>query len=170
MKTIKSRIHWIFINFSWPVKIFKAVILTVNIGSISEVCQSTFFFLLKYSWLTMLCQTLLYSSDSVICTDTFFMFFSIMVFHRIMNMVSCAIHKDTLDSKILWTCLNITGQTKIIGMRMPMWVWGFPDSSFGKESTCNAGDHGSILGSGSSPGEGIGYLLQLSWPSLVAQL
>ena len=75
-------------------------------------------------------------------------------------MVPCAIHKDTLDSKILWTCLNITGQTKIIGMRMPMWVWGFPDSSFGKESTCTAGDHGSILGSGSSPGEGIGYPLQ----------
>ena len=89
-----------------------------------------------------------------------------MVFHRIMNMVPCAIHKDTLDSKILWTCLNITGQTKIIGMRMPMWVWGFPDSSFGKESTCNAGDHGSILGSGSSPGGGIGYPLQYfgAWP------
>ena len=43
---------------------------------------------------------------------------------------------------------------------------GFPDSSFGKESTCNAGDHGSILGSGSSPGEGIGYPLQYfgAWP------
>ena len=46
----------------------------------------------------------------------------------------------------------------------------FPDSSVGKESTCNAGDPGSILGSGRSPGEGIGYPLQYSWASLVAQL
>ena len=35
-------------------------------------------------------------------------------------------------------------------------------SSFGKESTCNAGDTGSIPGSGWSPGEGKGYLLQYS--------
>ena len=34
---------------------------------------------------------------------------------------------------------------------------GFPDSSVGKESTCNAGDPGLNLGSGRSPGEGIGY-------------
>ena len=47
---------------------------------------------------------------------------------------------------------------------------GFPDSSVGKESTCNAGDPGSIPGSGRSAGEGIGYLLQYSWVSLVAQL
>ena len=47
---------------------------------------------------------------------------------------------------------------------------GFPDSSVGKESTCNAGDPGSIPGSGRSPGEGIGYRLQFSWTYLVAQL
>ena len=46
---------------------------------------------------------------------------------------------------------------------------GFPDSSAGKESTCNAGDPGSIPGSGSSSGEGKGYPLQYSWASLVAQ-
>ena len=45
---------------------------------------------------------------------------------------------------------------------------GFPDSSVGKESACNAGDPGSIPGSGRSPGEGIGYPLQYS--SLVAQM
>ena len=39
---------------------------------------------------------------------------------------------------------------------------GFPDSSVGKESTCNAGDLGSIPGLGRSPGEGIGYPLQYS--------
>ena len=46
----------------------------------------------------------------------------------------------------------------------------FPDSSVGKESACNAGDSGSIPGSGRSSGEGIGYPLQYSRASLVAQL
>ena len=38
------------------------------------------------------------------------------------------------------------------------------------ESACNTGDPGSIPGSGRSTGEGIGYPLQYSWASLVAQL
>ena len=46
---------------------------------------------------------------------------------------------------------------------------GFPGSSAGKKSTCNAEDPGSIPGLGRSPGEGIGYPLQYSWTSLVAQ-
>ena len=46
---------------------------------------------------------------------------------------------------------------------------GFPGSSAGKESTCNAGDPGSIPGSGRSAGEGIGCPLQYSWASLVVQ-
>ena len=47
---------------------------------------------------------------------------------------------------------------------------GFPDSSVGKESACNTGDPGLIPGLGRPPGEGIGYPLQYSWASLVAQL
>ena len=47
---------------------------------------------------------------------------------------------------------------------------GFPGSSVGKESACNAGDPGSIPWSGKSPGEGTGYPFQYSWASLVAQL
>ena len=57
---------------------------------------------------------------------------------------------------------------------------GFPGGSDNKESTCNVGDNkestcnvgdlGLISGSGRSPGEGIGYLLQYSWASLVVQL
>ena len=43
-------------------------------------------------------------------------------------------------------------------------------SSGGKESPCNAGDLGSVPGSGRSAGDGIGYLLQYPWASLVAQL
>ena len=48
--------------------------------------------------------------------------------------------------------------------------YGFPDSSVGKESTCNAGDPGSIPGLGRFAGEGIGYPPQYSLASLVAQL
>ena len=43
-------------------------------------------------------------------------------------------------------------------------------SSGGRESAYNAGDPSSIPGSGSSPGEGIGYPLQYSWVSLEAQI
>ena len=39
---------------------------------------------------------------------------------------------------------------------------GFPDGSVGKESACNAGDPGSILGLGRSSGEGKSYPLQYS--------
>ena len=46
----------------------------------------------------------------------------------------------------------------------------FLDSSIGKESAYNAGDPGSIPGSGRSAGEGNGNPLQYSWASLVAQL
>ena len=49
-------------------------------------------------------------------------------------------------------------------------AWGFLGSLAGKGSTCNAGNPGSILGSRRSPGEGIGYPLQYSWASLVAQM
>ena len=44
---------------------------------------------------------------------------------------------------------------------------GLPYSSVGKESACNTGDPDSSEG---SAGEGIGYPLQYSWASLVAQL
>ena len=49
-------------------------------------------------------------------------------------------------------------------------IWGFPDSSVGKESACNVRDLGSIPGSGRSAGEGMGYPRQYSWACLVAQL
>ena len=38
----------------------------------------------------------------------------------------------------------------------------FPDSTVGKESTCNAGDPSLIPGLGRSPGEGKGYPFQYS--------
>ena len=47
---------------------------------------------------------------------------------------------------------------------------GFPNNSVAKESACDAGNPSSIPGSGRSTGEGIGYLLQCSWVSLVAHM
>ena len=43
-----------------------------------------------------------------------------------------------------------------------MTLWGFPHSSVGQESACNAGDLGLIPGLGRSTGEGKGYPLQYS--------
>ena len=45
----------------------------------------------------------------------------------------------------------------------------FPGSSACKESACNSRDPGSVPGSERSAGDGIGYPLQYSWASLVAQ-
>ena len=66
---------------------------------------NSFFFLilLKYSWFTMLCYFLLYSKVTqlyvyifvCVCVYmyiSFFVFFSITVCHRILNLVPCAVH------------------------------------------------------------------------------
>ena len=45
-------------------------------------------------------------------------------------------------------------------MVTPYSMWGFPSGSDSKESACNAGDRGSILGSGRSLGERNGYPIQ----------
>ena len=54
--------------------------------------------------------------------------------------------------------------------RLPTPVFlGFPRASAGKEYSCNAGDPGSIPGWGKYPGKWIGYPIQYSRVSLVAQ-
>ena len=65
-----------------------------------------------------------------------------------------------------WTHTHTHTHTIILIIRF----FRFPDSSVGKESTCNAEDPSLIPGSGRSAGERIGYLLQYSWASFVAQL
>ena len=82
--------------------------------------------------------------------------------------------------RITWKQRSLGGYSPWGHMNMTKWLtvslslfhyaFHLPDSSVGKESVCNAGDPGSIAGSGRSPGEGIGYPLQYSWASLVAQL
>ena len=49
-----------------------------------------------------------------------------------------------------------------IRIHIHMHVYGLPWWLSGKESTCQAGDAGSIPGSGRSPGEGNGNPLQYS--------
>ena len=61
-------------------------------------------------------------------------------------------------------------QTRLSDFHFTLGFWGFPDSSVGKESACNAGEPGLIPELERSAGEGIGYPLWYSWSSLVAQL
>ena len=56
----------------------------------------------------------------------------------------------------------------LLPLSKQLWLKLGSQKYVGKESACNAGDPGSIPGSGRSPGEGIGYPLQYS--SLVAQM
>ena len=57
-------------------------------------------------------------------------------------------------------CVMVEGETFEMGLLCSligadyMNLWGFPNSSVGKESPCNAGDLGSIPGSGRFAGEG----------------
>ena len=54
--------------------------------------------------------------------------------------------------------VSLTGA--ILGVQA--YIMGFPGSSVGKESACNAGDLGQSLNWEDSPGEGNGYPLQYS--------
>ena len=47
--------------------------------------------------------------------------------------------------------MQLSGELLVIHLK------GFPDSSVGKETSCSAGDPGSIPGLGRSPGEGMGF-------------
>ena len=66
---------------------------------------------------------------------------------------------DFPGGSLLRICLPMQGMRvwSLVGE-----ILGFPDSSVGKESSCNTGDPGSIPGLGRSPGEGKGYPLQYS--------
>ena len=70
-----------------------------------------------------------------------------------------ALTRQTFVGKVISLLFNILSKL----------FMGFPSSSDGKASTCNAGDQGSIHGSGRSPGEGNGNPIQYScqkipWP------
>ena len=52
-------------------------------------------------------------------------------------------------------------------IKVHVYAVGFPDSSVGKQSTCNAKDLGSIPESGRSPREGNGYPLENSMDCII---
>ena len=81
-----------------------------------------------------------------------------------------ASHSSNLAWRIPWTVWSLGSQRVRHDWATFTFTLGFPDSSAGKESTCKAGDPGSIPGSRRSAGEGIGHPLQYSWASLVTQL
>ena len=78
-------------------------------------------------------------------------------------------HQSSLKKSEQYLAMLITGRSQDI-LQDAILLLGFPGVSVGKESSCNADDPNSIPGSGRSPGEEIGYPLQYSWASLVAQL
>ena len=80
-----------------------------------------------------------------------------------------ATYSSTLAWRIPWLYSPWAAESDVTE-QLSLSLLGFPGSSVGKESACNAGDHGWIPGSGRSAREGIGYQLQYSWDSLVAQL
>ena len=64
--------------------------------------------------------------------------------------------REAVPSRVPFSSVNTAEKASRISAQ------GFPHSSVGKESACNAGDPGSIPGSGRSPGEGNGNPLQYS--------
>ena len=69
----------------------------------------------------------------------------------------------TLCTQPLCLTVNYSSFVQLIdNLALPTWERGFPGSSAGKESACNAGDLSSIPGLGRFPGRGHGNLLQYS--------
>ena len=87
------------------------------------------------------------------------------------NPLQCSCLENPRDGGAWWAAVSGVAQSRTLLKRLrSSSSKGFPDSSVGKESACNAGDPRSIPGSGRSTGEGIGYPLQYCRASLVAQL
>ena len=105
---------------------------------------------------------------------------------------TCSKSKSEKVERSAWHKISIYKNSLLLSKTLSHWFWnekhktksflsapnirpmvkflGFPCSSAGKESTCNAGDPGLIPGSGRSPREWIGYPFQYSWASLLAQM
>ena len=79
----------------------------------------------------------------------------------------CGLSFHSVDSVLSWTKLFNVDKIQLIYFSFFYFCFY---SSAGYGSACSAGDPGSIPGSGRPPGEGIGYPLQYSWASLVAQM
>ena len=85
-----------------------------------------------------------------------------MLAERISNRDRLKKKKTTPPISLPFSCVLNGGERAIANIRMSFMAIGFHCGSAGQESTCNVEDLGSILGLGSSPGEGKGYPLQYS--------
>ena len=66
-----------------------------------------------------------------------------------------------------WTLTLVGALCQVVKLPPVMMIWGFPCGSDGKESTCNAGNLGSVPGLWGSPGEGKGYSRHYSGGSII---
>ena len=87
-------------------------------------------------------------------------------------LVYCSVYIDCNALEKSSHCLNLTHflLTSMLTCPCNQLYKPNPGDSAGKESTYNVRYLGSIPGLGRSPGERIGYPLQCSWASLVAQM
>ena len=92
-----------------------------------------------------------------IYTYVFLKLFSIMGYYKTLTIVPC-VHRFLYRHMFLFL-LGIYLGIELVGHMVTL---GFPGGSDGKVSACNAGDPGSIPGSGRSPGEGNGNPRQYS--------
>ena len=76
-------------------------------------------------------------------------------------LLGCLLHSHRRAARICYVNVPLVKQVFWKTLWLPS-SWDFPCGSAGKESTCNAGDLGSIPGLGRSPGEGKGHPLQYS--------
>ena len=108
-------------------------------GSCAEFCFVLFFF-----WQTGLSEVVILSADNWVCT---FVLFVVCVRHSAQGATGVWV---VLQTFCYWFLLDLA--------EFP--IWASLGGSDGKESACSARDPGSIHGSGRSPGEGNGNLLQ----------
>ena len=107
------------------------------------------------SWDTLVSSTWLYSYFVLLSALIFILPYSLS-FHYFKH---CWGNNDDKDIPAVWTLtwVDVFLRASLVAQLV-------------KKSACNAGDLGMIPGSGRPPGEGIGYPLQYSWASLVAQM
>ena len=87
-----------------------------------------------------------------------------MLQHSAFFMVQLShLHIATGKTIALTICTLVDKVISLPFNMLSMFVMGFPSSSVGKESACDAGDPGLIPGLGRYPGEGNGNPLQYSY-------
>ena len=134
---------------------FLILLVTCEVKSLSHVqlfatpctaaCQASLSFTISWSLLKLM------SIESVIPSNHLILFRPLLLPSIL---PSIRVFSNELAFCIRWSFSTSTYEA----LRVSTVFYGFPDSSVGKESTCNAGDPCLIPGLGRSTGEGIGYL------------